>query len=195
MDNLIILESPSLKLKNSNLNSNLEFNPYVVSSLSNIKGDNLKVKHIIFDLDGTLIKTKSGNKFPKSATDFEFLPYVLDKLKALSEDGYHIIIVSNQAFNKKSLIRKKILNVYSELKELNVSIFVALKHDKYRKPNIGLWEDYIKPLKVKKGTLFVGDALGRKGDFSDSDLMFVKNVNKEYPKALKVVSPEKYFSS
>jgi len=141
---------------------------------------------IMFDLDYTLIKTKSGYKFPRHANDFEFMPGVLDKLVALNADGYHIIIISNQGSRNRKLSESKVRNVYSFLSaSLKLSMYVAFGHDNYRKPNIGIWTEYIWPSltlyldssKENMKILWVADALGRAGDFSDSDLQFANNVN------------------
>ncbi len=45
--------------------------------------DNEKVKLAMFDMDFTVIKTKSGKKFPVSVNDWEFLENVPEKLRKL----------------------------------------------------------------------------------------------------------------
>lgn len=50
----------------------------------------------IFDVDGTLTKTKSGNLFRKHAGDWEVLPGVEEKLKGLKANGAKLAIASNQ---------------------------------------------------------------------------------------------------
>ena len=48
-------------------------------------------------MDGTLIKTKSGLVFPKDYNDWQIaLPEVPKKLKEMYNDGYKIVILSNQ---------------------------------------------------------------------------------------------------
>lgn len=48
-------------------------------------------------MDGTLIKTKSGLVFPKNCNDWQLLfPEVPKKLKQLYEDGYKVVIFTNQ---------------------------------------------------------------------------------------------------
>lgn len=53
-------------------------------------------KALFLDLDGTLIKTKSGNTFPKDIDDWEFKDYMLPLIKKFRDEGYNICIVSNQ---------------------------------------------------------------------------------------------------
>jgi len=53
-------------------------------------------KALFIDLDGTIIKTKSGNTFPIDIYDWEFNTGVLTKLKHYSNENYVICIVTNQ---------------------------------------------------------------------------------------------------
>ncbi|XP_042223215.1 uncharacterized protein F21D5.5-like [Homarus americanus] len=51
-----------------------------------------------YDMDGTLIVTKSGNVFAKDYNDWKIIySEVPGKLKKLHQDGYKIIIFTNQA--------------------------------------------------------------------------------------------------
>lgn len=67
-------------------------------------------------------------------------------------------------------------------------IFAATSNedgDLYRKPAAGMWkflQDELNGGVVidKSGSFFVGDAAGRKGDHSDSDLMFAKAVGVKF---------------
>lgn len=56
-----------------------------------------------------------------------------------------------------------------------IDVFLATSYDKFRKPEIGMWEFLISQYKEtsnaieKEMSFFVGDAAGRPRDFSDSD--------------------------
>jgi len=51
-----------------------------------------------FDYDHTLVKPKGGKVFPKDLEDYEFLyDTVPDILRKLHEDGYFIVIFTNQS--------------------------------------------------------------------------------------------------
>ena len=54
-------------------------------------------KLYILDIDGTLVVTKSGGTFRKSADDWQWLPGRLEKCKALRADGALFAIATNQA--------------------------------------------------------------------------------------------------
>lgn len=53
-------------------------------------------KLVIFDVDGTLVKTKSGKEFRDGAADWELLPRRSEVLAALHEAGVKTAIASNQ---------------------------------------------------------------------------------------------------
>lgn len=55
-------------------------------------------KFLFCDLDGTLIKTASGETFPNDCTDFQIRKDVLDKIKSLNKKNklIFVAIVTNQ---------------------------------------------------------------------------------------------------
>ena len=55
-----------------------------------------KIKFACFDMDWTLIKPKSGKKFPQNKDDWKFLNnYVKAKLAAFAKNDYQLVIFSN----------------------------------------------------------------------------------------------------
>lgn len=60
----------------------------------------MKNKALFIDLDHTLVRPKSGGTFPKDATDWEFLPGIIEKLTQwLSPYAHgftHLIVITNQ---------------------------------------------------------------------------------------------------
>jgi DNA 3'-phosphatase len=90
-------------------------------------------KIMAFDLDDTIIKTKSG-KFPISADDWLFC---FDKKKI--EQYKFIVIFTNQLNIKKQpkrydAFKSKIINIISLL-NCEVQIFISTEDDKFRKPS------------------------------------------------------------
>ena len=106
---------------------------------------------------------------------------------------YQIVIFSNQ-FNldKKPNKYADFISKISEIKKLfndKIDIVVSIRKDEYRKPNISMWDFYTKDRNVDyKKSFYVGDAAGRKNDFSDSDLKFAENIG------IKFYTPEEFFS-
>jgi bifunctional polynucleotide phosphatase/kinase len=67
-------------------------------------------------------------------------------------------------------------------------MYIATGKDQYRKPDIEMWNLFISTHPVKK-LIFVGDALGRPQDFSDSDVIFGKNIST----LTEIYTPEDFF--
>lgn len=54
-------------------------------------------KLVCFDIDGTIVTTKSGATFRKTADDWQYLPGRMEKVQQLRRAGVKIGIASNQA--------------------------------------------------------------------------------------------------
>lgn len=128
-------------------------------------------KIVMFDLDGTLIKTKSGRKFPVNVDDWEFRPNVVEHIKSLN---CQVEIITNQAGVKN--IKDFMPKAVKITKILGCRMWVSLTKGPWRKPNTGIIEKYI-PLDNVEEILYVGDAAGRVGDFSDTDRKFAYNIH------------------
>lgn len=150
------------------------------------KTKNFKYKHKIasFDLDGTLIVTRSKKKYPISANDWMFFSdNVVTKLTELIESDYCIIIVSNQAgLNAQSKIAEWITKLSQIQVTLNIEflVFCSVKNNEYRKPlpQFFLNEDFFPQnifLNKHDKSFYCGDACGRNGDHANTDLKFAKN--------------------
>jgi bifunctional polynucleotide phosphatase/kinase len=170
--------------------------------------DDSKTKIAAFDFDSTLIKTVSKLKFAKDATDWCWWQgAVPGKLKDLHSEGYVIVIVSNQngislkraanapkaaKVDRFTQFKQKSAAVFNNL-NLPLSVYAATERDRYRKPATGMWEEILKDLSLSESdidmntSIFVGDAGGRKGDFSCSDRNFAANIG------LNFTTPEEFF--
>ena len=140
-----------------------------------------------FDLDWTLTFNEC-HLFPKEAHDIQILPNRKEILEDLITKGYTIAIFTNQFAKSKSEKIKKCERIKTFLLKLNLPVFIYISTDKddYRKPNIGMWNIFSKNMNIKE-LIFVGDALGRPSDFSDSDKLFGENIK------AKIYSPEDFF--
>ncbi|KAI0811093.1 PNK3P-domain-containing protein [Irpex lacteus] len=153
-----------------------------------------------FDLDGCLIESsfKSGKKTKSDiAPSFTWWrPAVPKKLKQILDEGYSIVIVTNQNLRGKDGIsnwKKKIPVVASSIPDVPFHIYAATEKDGYRKPMPGMWYE-IRRLYEEQGvhidldaSFFIGDAAGRKGDHSSSDRKWALNVG------IPFMTPEEYF--
>lgn len=171
-----------------------------------------------FDLDSTLITSASGKKFTNDASDWKWWDAsVPAKLRSIYEEGYRIIILSNQngltlhrdpkakgpdTSKRLAPFKQKVSAILAQL-DIPSSIYAATGKDIYRKPRTGMWkelcEDYDLHDVDKEGSVFVGDAGGRIAvpasngkkaiakDFSCSDRNFAHNVGITYQ------TPEEFF--
>ena len=119
---------------------------------SNRKNNNNKIA--AFDLDYTLIKTKSGKTFPVNKNDWILWNNkVLDKLNELISNGFQIIIFTNQSKLKNNQtiedFKYKINNII-QLLNLEVQVFIATKSGYFRKPFTGMWDKMLEINEIKK---------------------------------------------
>lgn len=83
-----------------------------------------------YDMDGTLIKTMSGNVFPKNIDDWQMLySEVVGKLKTLSKEGYKIVVFTNQAgiTTKNTPIADIKVSSINDSNERDVNDFICRK--------------------------------------------------------------------
>jgi bifunctional polynucleotide phosphatase/kinase len=140
-------------------------------------------------MDDTLIRVKSGAKFPKDSNDWVFWHEKVPlKLKELADDGYKLVIFTNQngitmGHTSAKDIQTKIQNISKQV-GVDIMVFIASADDEYRKPSTKMWDllvsKYNNGLKIdKEKSFFCGDAAGRKTakhkDFSDTDYKFALN--------------------
>lgn len=176
--------------------------------------DITKKKVIFIDLDGTLIRTASGETFPKGIWDMELKLEVFAQLKQLHPQA--VLIVSNQGgietghvhmamFQPKFIYVIASLQSYIGLNTLVVGQFCPYnaKEHPERKPNPGMLNNMLEEFRANTGLeiskdecLMIGDASGLKGQFSDSDLKSAENFGCDYldvDKFIKMVLPEARF--
>ncbi|KAK9896014.1 PNK3P-domain-containing protein [Cystobasidium minutum MCA 4210] len=127
-----------------------------------------------FDIDGTLIATKSGAKFPKDAKDWIFWcgkGNVQARLREYYEKGYSIVFVSNQnyppGYAKHQNFKAKIPLIAKSLGDVPFRVLAATAKDEFRKPDIGMWKTLDNTYSAqgfpldKASSFYVGDAAGR----------------------------------
>lgn len=144
-------------------------------------------KMAAFDYDWTLVCPTNGKTFPTEIDDWKFLYSNIPKiLKKYHDEGYMIVIFTNQT---KEWKREQVINV---MKTLNIPIFIPLGNYQFNKdegkPSPTIFNYFLGDNKInKEESFFVGDALGRKGDWSDTDKLFAENIG------IKYFSPEEIF--
>ena len=158
------------------------------------------VKNVIFaDLDGTLIETASGETFPKGIWDMKIRYDVLEAIKRCNVK--HLSVVSNQAGIADGYVIKKNFDLkagylraaFQEYLGIDVDFVYCDSNDRNnenRKPNVGMLEGCWNSLRAadrfyarfytKDEILMIGDASGKPGQFSDSDLKTAENFGIDY---------------
>eukprot|EP00743_Colponemidia_sp_Colp-15_P000382 GILK01000439.1.p1 GENE.GILK01000439.1~~GILK01000439.1.p1 ORF type:complete len:422 (+),score=77.69 GILK01000439.1:114-1268(+) len=147
-----------------------------------------------FDLDSTLIVTKSGATFAKNASDWQFLhaTKVKETLVRLHEEGHKLVIFTNQKGISKGKtseadIKNKLSDIVAAIGK-PMQVFAATTDDEFRKPCTGMFDFMQRQCNGgitidKSASLYCGDAAGRgpsvmkkKKDFSAADWKFAMNL-------------------
>ncbi|XP_078609417.1 bifunctional polynucleotide phosphatase/kinase-like [Branchiostoma floridae x Branchiostoma japonicum] len=179
-----------------------EFGELLVYTSKGVQGCS---KVASFDIDGTIIVTKSGKVFAQDTFDWKIaFSEVPGRLKKLISEGYKVVFFTNQMGIQRGKInekdyRRKVEDIVTKL-GIAVQVYVARGSGKYRKPVAGMWDHLVERgndgVPVDKGASFyVGDAAGRlvnwapgrKKDFACSDRLFALNIG------LTFHTPEEYF--
>ena len=149
-----------------------------------------------FDFDWTIVRPKGNRtRFPKNGdvNDWTWLRAgVVDTMRRWYDKGWCIVIFTNQKDGGWKIDR-----VRNAAKALGfpVLIVAAIAKEEY-KPNPILWESMLTWKRTEKqgkrtvdlaNSFFVGDAMGRAGDWADSDKKFADAIG------IKAIGPESAF--
>ena len=156
-----------------------------------------KEKKVVFiDLDDTLIEPFSGSNFPKCIADMKLIWKTWNALRdwANGRNDWRVYIVSNQGGIAKGLVDKKLwmkkveyicAALYEYLGKGNGIVNYTYctddnKSNPMRKPNPGMLSYFWRECQESGITdlsqaVMIGDAAGKTGDFSDSDLKAAEN--------------------
>ena len=183
-----------LALKNLNINYEQEIDFKKFDTVFYCEPNVKKFDYVAaFDLDWTLTYNEK-HLFPKESDDIFILPERRILLEKAIKLGYTLVVFTNQYAKSKNEKQKKVDRVANFVRKLKlpVYVYIATEKDEYRKPEIGMWKLFTKNLnKSVKKVFFVGDALGRPQDFSDSDRLFGEKLGIN----VEIKSPEEFFGS
>ena len=137
--------------------------------------DSPNISYAIFDFDGTLITSKTSSGFPKDKDDWRWrFPNEVKILRNIHRSGYRIVIRTDQSKMYKLEMIKDVID------QLDIPVFVIIAMDKnLYKPDTKLFNKYITNINYEK-SFYVGDAAGRKGDWSNVDIQFAKNIGTRF---------------
>lgn len=124
-------------------------------------------KAVIVDYDGTVRRTKSGNKYPVDPSDIKAFPQAARKLQELREEGWILLGASNQSGVARQVPTMKVAHeCFQETnRQLGVDIEYDFDYSKagpiiswHRKPVVGMGIDFIWKHKLDpKRCVVVGD--------------------------------------
>lgn len=120
---------------------------------------------IAFDFDDSLVKRGTSTPLP-------------DVVARLPRDQ-DIVIFSNQKRANASDIQRLMDQFAAAVPDLKLSFFFSTGSDEFRKPSHGMFS-LAKTMGLGDVSYYAGDASGRKGDFSISDLYFAHNTGMKY---------------
>ena len=155
-------------------------------TIYNINKAVLKAKIAAFDYDHTLVCPKDGKTMPSDVEDWMWMyPSIPEQLKRYNDEGFSVVIFTNQS---KSW---KVIQIQYVAHTLKIPLFIVVASDKCDyKPNPILYDVLVGSAQVdKEQSFFVGDALGGKGDWADSDKVFAQNIG------FKCISPQAMFAT
>ena len=157
-----------------------------------------------FDLDNTLIKTKSGNVFPVSYNDW--IP-LYDNIESILNNyinnNYVIVIFTNQLKLTDETINQFTNKIENIMNHYNIPsdkycYYISFQNNGYRKPMTGMYDTFLSSneiISVSKNSFYCGDAGGRifinsnrKKDHAITDYYFSLNTK------LKFKFPEEVFN-
>ena len=157
---------------------------------------NKKYKYVFIDFDDTIVRTLTGNTFPKGVWDMQIQFRLLDAISKVKPE--YIFIVSNQGgipiYVTEEQIQIKMTYVCSAIEsylgndiKCNYTYCASMdKNDNNRKPNTGMLDIMCAAFKIsqcadnKKNMCMIGDASGKKNQFSNSDFKCAKNFGIDY---------------
>ena len=99
-------------------------------------------KFAMFDMDFTLIRTKSGKNYAQDENDWTLLyPNVPEVLRTFHEKGFKVVIVTNQKlFSKDPEYKQEIIlkvHMLFEVFRIPLDVFILSNDDEFRKSSPG----------------------------------------------------------
>lgn len=161
--------------------------------ISSIK-DFFNHKVLLCDLDGTLIVTRSGKRFPENEEDWVFKDGIKEAVQKYNPK--YIFIITNQGGIEKGYVDErrfywKLRKIIKEIREWGNFIVDGTyckscdPNNFFRKPNVGMVDFfrhgyYVGYDFVNRNALMIGDASGLPGQFSNTDIQCAKNAGVKY---------------
>ncbi len=139
-------------------------------------------KYAIFDVDGTLIQPVRGYKVPLDRGDWSArFPNASQVIRDFHIKGYTIVFRTDQS----KAFRIDLVRDLAKSLGVPVLVLIAIAKD-LKKPDTSLFLENIKNMNVHE-SFYVGDAAGRRGDWSAVDKQFANALG------IRFYTPEEFF--
>ncbi len=149
-----------------------DYNELVITEFERIWDTNLKNKALLIDLDGTVRKTVSGEKYPINLNDQYILENTVSILQKYKNRGFLILAVTNQSGVNKGHFIDNVEDIIKETNSLMNNIIDDYKYCPHsipkeicycRKPQSGMGIDLIyKYMLDPKQCIMIGDSTSDK---------------------------------
>ena len=154
-------------------------------------GQSVTDRLYLFDVDGTLVTSKSGRLWAQDEKDWIFLGDIPGTLDRLHKEGWTVALVSNQGtWSASSDASNKFTSILEALYEANgwtpwCLVAIDKKDKVYRKPGRGLYDLLLKEIGAVKEVRMCGDAVGVRDPYapyqwSDVDSGFAKAIGASF---------------
>ena len=165
----------------------------------------MKEKTVFLDRDGVINEKAPEGDYIKSWKEFHFLPGVIDAIRLLNDNDWHIIIITNQRGIARNLMTLKNLQaIHSAMEEelckqgAHIDGIYVCRHEKgtchCRKPDIGLFLQAEQDFPIDKSkSWMIGDSksdieAGRNyGIRTIAVANFIHLADKQFPNLLNAV--------
>jgi D,D-heptose 1,7-bisphosphate phosphatase len=130
------------------------------------------MKNIAFFLDRDGVINKERKDYVKSINEFEIIDGALEAIKLIKENGFYVVIITNQsAVNRNLINEEKLLQIHKSLKDrLNFEFKTKIdgiyfcphtpeENCECRKPKPGLFLEAAKELNINlENSIMIGDS-------------------------------------
>lgn len=161
----------------------------VYDSVYFIKGKDNGSRVASFDMDSTLVKTKSGKPVALYEDDWIWIdPAIPQYLAGISKD-WTIAIFTNQGVRNKPMAINRVRKIVNSLNLAGAHpyVYISTMRDNYRKPATGMWNLFLSHFNKMpvSGSFYSGDGEGESSIYpeyrwSDSDKKFAENIGLPY---------------
>lgn len=128
-----------------------------------------------YDFDDTLLKRGTTELIDERR---------ITEMISYSQKGNTLVILSNQkglSLEGERKLASRLSFLFDKL-GFRIPFLAALADDHFRKPNIGMLEKIVEEgIEPLESLVYIGDAAGRPGDFSDSDRKMLENFAESHP--------------